>query len=96
VGYFTDAPEQAEFIQQFEQTSNPVLVFCEDRDDSFHGTVTRKDVYDWYKWWCEDTGHKPLSREKFIPKFRDILGDRILQDTRKRIDGINTRVFVFN
>jgi putative DNA primase/helicase len=96
VGYFTDAPEQADFIEQFEQTSNPVLVFCEDHADNFHGTVTRKDVYDWYKWWCEDTGHKPLSREKFLPKFRDVLGDRILQDTRKRIDGAVTRVFVFD
>jgi putative DNA primase/helicase len=96
VGYFTDAPEQADFIEQFEQTSNPVLVFCEDHADNFHGTVTRKDVYDWYKWWCEDTGHKPLSREKFLPKFRDVLGNRILQDTRKRIDGAVTRVFVFD
>lgn len=96
VGYFTDAPEQAEFIQQFEQTSNPVLVFCEDHTDNFHGTIQRKDVYDWYKWWCEDTGHKPLSREKFLPKFRAVMGDRILQDTRKRIDGCNVRVFIFD
>lgn len=95
VGYFTDAPEQAEFIQQFEQTSNPVLVFCEDHSDNFRGTVTRKDVYDWYKWWCDETNHRALSREKFLPKFRDCMGDRILDDTRKRIDGKNTRVFVF-
>lgn len=94
VGYFTDAPEQAEFIQQFEQTSNPVLVFCDDNSDRFHGTITRKEIYDWYKWWCEDTGHRPLSREKFIPKFRDALGDRV-QDARKRIDGVVTRVFIF-
>ena len=96
VGYFTDAPEQAEFIEQFEQTSNPVLVFCDDHSDNFRGTIPRKDVYDWYKWWCDETGHKSLSREKFIPKFRDVMGDRILQDTRKRIDGCNTRVFVFD
>lgn len=96
VGYFTDAPEQAEFIEQFEQTSNPVLVFCDDYDTHFHGTVTRKDIYDWYKLWCDETGHRALSREKFLPKFRDCLGKRILQDTRKRIDGIVTRVFVFD
>ena len=94
VGYFTDAPEQAEFIQQFEQTSNPVLVFCDDYADHFHGTITRKDVYDWYKWWCEETNHRPLSREKFLPKFRDCLGDRV-QESRKRIDGVVTRVFIF-
>jgi putative DNA primase/helicase len=96
VGYFTDAPEQAEFIQQFEQTSNPVLVFCDDHTDNFRGTIPRKDIYDWYKWWCDETGHKALSREKFLPKFRDIMGDRILQDTRKRIDGCNVRVFIFD
>ena len=96
VGYFTDAPEQADFIEQFEQTSNPVLVFCDDYTDKFHGTIQRKEIYDWYKWWCEETGHKSLSREKFLPKFRDCLGERILQDTRKRIDGVNTRVFVFD
>ena len=96
VGYFTDAPEQESFIQQFEQTSNPVLVFCDDYSDKFHGTIQRKEIYDWYKWWCEDTGHKPLSREKFIPKFRDCLGDRILDDTQRRIDGVRTRVFVFS
>jgi putative DNA primase/helicase len=95
VGYFTDAPEQDEFIKQFEQTSNPVLVFCDDYSDKFHGTIQRKEIYDWYKWWCEDTGHKPLSREKFVPKFRDCLGDRILDETRKRIDGTVTRVFIF-
>jgi putative DNA primase/helicase len=93
VGYFTDAPEQAEFIQQFEQTSNPVLVFCEDQ--SFYGTKTRDDVYVMYKLWCEQTGHRPLSREKFLPKFRDAMGKRIVGEGKKRIDGILTRVFDF-
>jgi putative DNA primase/helicase len=93
VGYFTDAPEQAEFIQQFEQTSNPVLVFCEDQ--SFYGTKTRDDVYVMYKLWCEQTGHRPLSREKFLPKFRDAMGKRIIGEGKKRIDGILTRVFDF-
>ena len=95
VGYFTDAPEQDSLMQQFEQTSNPVMVFCEDHDSNFHGTVPRSEIYTWYKWWCEETGHKPLSREKFLPKFRDCLGNRILDDTQRRIDGVRTRVFVF-
>jgi len=38
---------------------------------------------------------KPLSREKFLPKFRDCMGDRILEDTQRRINGTRTRVFVF-
>ena len=95
VGYFTDAPEQADMLAQFEQTSNPVMVFCEDYGDSFFGAVSRKEVYDWYKWWCEDTGHKALSREKFLPRFREQLGDRILDEPQRRVDGTPTRVFIF-
>lgn len=94
VGYFTDTPEQQTLMHQFEQTSNPVMVFCEDRD--FNGTVSREDVYFWYTLWCEETGHKPLSREKFLPKFRDCMGDRIADERQERINGKRTRVFVFN
>ena len=93
VGYFTDTPEQQTLMHQFEQTSNPVMVFCEDRD--FNGTVSREDVYFWYTLWCEETGHKPLSRERFLPKFRDCMGDRIKDERRARINGTLTRVFDF-
>jgi P4 family phage/plasmid primase-like protien len=95
VGYFTDAPEQSLLMQQFEQTSNPVMVFCEDHATRFYGTITRKEIYDWYKWWCEDTGHKPLSREKFMPRFRDCLGDRIKTERRMRVEGVPVRAFEF-
>lgn len=95
VGYFTDAPEQETMIRQFEQTSNPVLVFCEDHSDNFRGTIKRDEIYQWYKWWCEETGHKPLSREKFLPKFRDCLGDRILDERQPWIEGKRMRVFLF-
>lgn len=93
VGYFTDSPEQEEFLQQFRRVSDPVLVFCEDRP--FYGTVSREEVYEWYKGWCDRTGHKALSREKFMPKFRSYLGDKIKAERRTRIDGVPTRVFDF-
>ena len=93
VGYFTDTPEQETLMTQFEQTSNPISVFCEDRE--FNGTVSRDDIYNWYKYWCEDTGHRPLSRERFMPKFRDCMGDRIRDERRIRNGGTFTRVFDF-
>ncbi len=93
VGYFTDTPEQQTLMTQFEQTSNPVSVFCDDRE--FKGTVSREDIYNWYKYWCEDTGHRPLSRERFMPKFRDCMGDRIRDERRIRNGGTFTRVFDF-
>lgn len=92
VGYFTDAPEQTEFLRQFETTSNPVMVFCEDHD--YVGNVPRDEIYNDYKFWCDSTGHRALSREKFLPKFRDIMGDRITDERRTTINGTRTRVFV--
>ena len=93
VGYFTDTPEQQTLMTQFEETSNPVSVFCGER--IFTGTVSRDDLYRWYTSWCEDTGHRPLSRERFMPKFRDCMGERILDERRVRINGIITRTFEF-
>jgi putative DNA primase/helicase len=95
VGYFTDTPEQQTLMRQFEQTSNPVDVFCEDRADSFNGSVSREDIYYWYTLWCDETGHKPLSRERFLPKFRDCMGERINDERRVRLNGKITRVFDF-
>ena len=93
VGYFTDTPEQHSLMEQFEQTSNPISVFCEDQE--FEGTQSRENIYYWYTLWCDKTGHKPLSRERFIPKFRDCMGDRIKDERRTRINGDITRVFDF-
>ena len=92
VGYFTDAPEQEEFMQEFETMSNPVIVFCEDYN--FEGTVSRDHLYATYQGWCELTGHRALSREKFLPKFRDAMGDRIIEEKQVRTNGTRARVFV--
>ena len=93
VNYFTDTPEQGKLLQQFEQTSNPVMVFCEDKD--FRGTLSREEIYAYYTAWCDNTGHKPLSREKFLPRFRECMGERIAEEKRLRQAGSLTRVFVF-
>ena len=95
VNYFTDTMEQAELIHQFKQTSNPVTVFCEDYDSSLQGVVDRGEIYGWYRSWCDETGHKPLSREKFMPKLRASMGDRILDERRIRQGGNLVRVIEF-
>jgi putative DNA primase/helicase len=80
VGYFTETPEQHILLHQFEQTSNPVMVFCEDH--TFEGEMSRNEIYWMYKEWCETTGHKPMSRERFFPRFCECMGDKI-EDTNK-------------
>lgn len=93
VGYFTDTPEQAEITQQFEEMSDPVAVFC--KDYTFAGSMERDTIYDWYKEWCDNTGHKTMSRERFIPRFRDCMEDSIEDEYRKRLNGRIVRGFVF-
>ena len=93
VGYFTDTPEQDEITRQFEEMSDPVSVFCNDFD--FEGEKTRDSIYSDYKDWCEETGHKVMSRERFIPRFKDCMGDRIIEDKQVRRSDRRVRIFVF-
>jgi len=93
VDYFTDNPDQENMVKEFETISNPVAVFCE--DNIFEGEVSRETIYRSYQEWCEATGHKPLSREKFMPKFRSVMGDKIEEEVQRRMSGKRFRYFVF-
>lgn len=94
VGYFTETDEQLEILEQFRAVSNPVEEFC--RDKEFGDQISRDDLYRSYRDWCEDAGHKPLSRTKFLPKFRDVMGKRIINEQYVRQGGSRTRVFILN
>ena len=93
VGYFTDTPEQAEITRQFEEMSDPIAVFCD--ENIFNGEMTRDHVYGEYKNWCEQTGHKPMSRERFLPGFRDCMKDKIEEEAQVRRGDKRVRVFKF-
>lgn len=93
VNYFTDTSEQSTLLEQFELQSNPIMEFCEDED--FKGTVSRDIIYHSYVEWCESTGHRPLSRSRFVPKFREAMGNKIYGERQIRVGGVPTRVFDF-
>lgn len=93
VGYFTDTPEQAEITQTFEESSDPISVFC--GEYIFDEAMTRDSVYIKYQDWCESTGHKPLSRERFMPLFRERMGDKIADEFRRRMGDKFVRGFIF-
>lgn len=93
VGYFTDTPEQAEITKQFEEMSDPIAVFCGDFE--FSGEHTRDEIYTWYKDWCDTTGHRAVSRERFIPRFRECMRDRIEDETQVRRNNRRVRIFRF-
>lgn len=93
VGYFTDTPEQEEITTQFEETSDPISVFC--KEYAFGGAMGRDEIYSMYRDWCDTTGHKSMSRERFIPRFRDCMGTDITGEYRKRVGGKIIRGFHF-
>lgn len=91
--HFPESPEQQKLLSEFEEQSNPVRVFCEDYGDRYEGEVFKANIYEDYKNWCMDTGHRAFSREKFIPKFEDVFADRIIRAKRVRRDGVQVRVY---
>lgn len=94
VGYFTDTPEQEAITREFERQSDPVSVFCEDH--VYSGEVTRDEVFEDYCLWCERTRHKPLSRERFIPRFRDCMKKEIVGEKQVRRADRHVRIFLFS
>lgn len=92
-GYFVETPEQQRLLDEFRVISNPIQAYCDDH--IFEGRMTRDEVYASYKEWCENTGHRTLSREKFMPKFKETMGKKILDDSRLRLNGKRTLVFSF-
>ena len=93
VGYFTDTPEQFELMKRFKESSNPVLVFCE--ECNYEGEVSRAEIYSDYCKWCIDTGHKPHNRENFFQRFREGMGDRIESEARIQKNGKRERFMKF-
>lgn len=93
-GYFTDADEQREYISQFRIQSDPVAAFIEDFSRS--GELTRDEIYEAYREWCNDTQHRPLARERFIPRFRSNIGKRLIRETQVRRNGSRVRVFIID
>lgn len=94
VGYFTETLEHEGILDQFRTISNPVEEFCNDR--AFAGEMTRDEIYTWYRDWCDDAGHKPLSRTKFVPKFREIMEKQIKEEKQVRKNGVRARMFRFS
>ena len=72
VGYFTETNDQAELIKDFKRSSNPVLVFYDDRAAALENTITNDELYSTYRWWCYDNGEKTIPARAFHREFKKI------------------------
>ena len=89
VGYFTETNDQAELIQDFRRSSNPVLIFWEDMyADCLPREISYEQSYSDYVKWCAETGNKPESSQKFHMEFKKICAKSYTAEVKSvRIDG---------
>ena len=89
VGYFTETNDQAELIQDFRRSSNPVLIFWEDcYSDYYPAEITYDQAYSDYVKWCAETGNKAESSQKFHMEFKKICFKHYSPEIRSvRIEG---------
>jgi phage/plasmid-associated DNA primase len=71
VGYFTETADQAELIQNFKRSSNPVLVFWEESDYR-PAEYDYQQAYSDYVQWCVNNGYKPCTSQKFHLEYRRV------------------------
>ena len=93
---FTDPSCQDEFIREFRENSNPVEIFVHECVEEFVGTMPRKAIYARYKDWCTENGHLPKAANRFHKAFREAMGDGILSEGQKRLNGTPQMVYEFS
>lgn len=73
VGYFTETDNQAELINDFKRSSNPVLLFFEDFfTENDIQEISNKQVYSDYQSWCSANGYRAMPSNRFYREFRNV------------------------
>lgn len=93
---FTDPTSQDEFIREFRENSNPVEIFVHECAETFQDVVVKSAVYAKYKTWCDENGHLPKAANRFHKSFKIAMGDAILFDGQRMINGNRQRVYEFS
>src|SRR5215218_545221 len=81
-GYFEIPEAVREATDEFRKTSDVPAMFVEDAcivSDVERCETQAKVLYDWYKTWCLDNGHKPMSSTAVAKEWRRLgFGKRVL------------------
>jgi putative DNA primase/helicase len=72
VGYFTETADQTQLLQDFKRSSNPILVFWEEKSGEFGDEMDNNDVYGDYCQWCSLNGFKAVTSIKFHQEFKKV------------------------
>lgn len=72
VGYFTETADQTQLIQDFKRSSNPILVFWEDKHHEFEDSVSNSEMYYKYSQWCALNGERAVPSVTFHTEFKRV------------------------
>ena len=65
-GYFTEPDDQRAINEEFKELSNPLIEFA--KEVEIDNPLSNNQLYDKYKYWCDDSGHNALARNTFIKR----------------------------
>ncbi len=65
---FTQTDDEQVLLNDFRETINPIYVFIQDTNFPT-GLISNTELYDMYRSWCEESGHKTRSRTSFLKAF---------------------------
>lgn len=90
-GRFDPPPSVLAAGQEFRQTTDPVASFAaECLTPATECRLARTDVFNRYRSWCDDNGHRPLSASKFYDRIVGAVpGSRpVKSDGTRMLDGL--------
>ena len=74
VNYFTETSDQTELILDFKRSSNPVLLFYEDKiQPDMPAELLNSQLYSDYKVWCVENGYKSAASNWFHREFKSVV-----------------------
>ncbi|MEG0898475.1 MAG: phage/plasmid primase, P4 family [Oscillospiraceae bacterium] len=65
-GYFTEPKDHSQIQEEFKETTNPLIIFVKELKVS--NEIFNDSLYDQYKHWCEDCGHKAMSKNSLLKR----------------------------
>lgn len=67
---FTVISEEQALMAEYIQITNPIIAFIEESLKEKDGEYSRAEIYRFYVEWCNEAGHEPQSRTRFMRGFR--------------------------
>lgn len=94
-GRFSVDKTMEDYVADLKKENNPIELYLDEKvgvhDDA---RTTKKAMYEEYFKWCEDNGHKPLSKIKFSKEFYRLMKGKTKKDARDMYDAMWPNIYI--